>query len=77
VIDINYFPGVDKIPDFEHVFVDFLRSAVTGEGERDGHAGLCQLSQGRIHNIGVGGGSALPSPVPGCEQHQELPLCVT
>lgn len=26
VIDINYFPGVDKIADFEHVFVDFLKT---------------------------------------------------
>lgn len=31
VIDINYFPGVDKIPNFEAVFVDFLRSACSGE----------------------------------------------
>uniref|UniRef100_A0A6U2JB51 Inositol-tetrakisphosphate 1-kinase n=1 Tax=Chlamydomonas euryale TaxID=1486919 RepID=A0A6U2JB51_9CHLO len=27
VVDINYFPGVDKIPNFEQVFLGFLRSA--------------------------------------------------
>jgi inositol-1,3,4-trisphosphate 5/6-kinase/inositol-tetrakisphosphate 1-kinase len=30
VIDINYFPGVDKIPHFEEKFVQFLQSACRG-----------------------------------------------
>ncbi|GLI61578.1 hypothetical protein VaNZ11_003963 [Volvox africanus] len=33
VVDINYFPGVDKIPDFERIFVDFLTAACDGESE--------------------------------------------
>ncbi|GIL59909.1 hypothetical protein Vafri_14574 [Volvox africanus] len=33
VVDINYFPGVDKIPDFERIFVDFLTDACDGESE--------------------------------------------
>lgn len=36
VVDINYFPGVDKIPDFEHIFVDFLAAACVGEGADEG-----------------------------------------
>ncbi|XP_061354473.1 inositol-tetrakisphosphate 1-kinase 4-like isoform X1 [Gastrolobium bilobum] len=28
VIDINYFPGYGKMPDYEHVFIDFLLSLV-------------------------------------------------
>lgn len=31
VVDINYFPGVDKIPGFETVFVNFLLSTCTEE----------------------------------------------
>lgn len=30
VVDINYFPGVDKLPGFEAMFVDFLISACEG-----------------------------------------------
>ncbi|KAG2493670.1 hypothetical protein HYH03_008184 [Edaphochlamys debaryana] len=30
VVDINYFPGVDKIPDFEEVFIDFLTATCEG-----------------------------------------------
>eukprot|EP00803_Ostreobium_quekettii_P003596 evm.model.scf_580EXC.4 EVM.evm.TU.scf_580EXC.4 scf_580EXC:20934-24793(+) len=30
VVDINYFPGVDKIRDFERIFVDFLLAACRG-----------------------------------------------
>lgn len=30
VVDINFFPGVDKIPQFEQRFVDFLLSAAEG-----------------------------------------------
>ena len=36
VIDINYFPGVDKIPNFEDAFVDFLLEACTGMGGQSG-----------------------------------------
>lgn len=36
VIDINYFPGVDKIPDFESLFVDFLLAACKGEDVEGG-----------------------------------------
>ncbi|PNH03262.1 hypothetical protein TSOC_010692 [Tetrabaena socialis] len=32
-IDINYFPGVDKIPDFESIFCDFLSATCGGRGE--------------------------------------------
>ncbi|KXZ48736.1 hypothetical protein GPECTOR_25g320 [Gonium pectorale] len=35
VVDINYFPGVDKIPDFERVFIDFLADAVDGDRARE------------------------------------------
>ncbi|XP_051124298.1 inositol-tetrakisphosphate 1-kinase 3 isoform X3 [Andrographis paniculata] len=31
VIDINYFPGYGKIPEYEHVFTDFLLSLVQGK----------------------------------------------
>ncbi|GIL88284.1 hypothetical protein Vretimale_13982 [Volvox reticuliferus] len=33
VVDINYFPGVDKIPDFERIFVEFLTATCDGESE--------------------------------------------
>lgn len=33
VVDINYFPGVDKIPNFEAMFVDFLTEACNGCGD--------------------------------------------
>mmetsp|Transcript_15093 Transcript_15093/g.40824 ORF Transcript_15093/g.40824 Transcript_15093/m.40824 type:complete len:443 (+) Transcript_15093:139-1467(+) len=33
VIDINYFPGVDKIPNFEQAFVHFLRTACEEEDQ--------------------------------------------
>uniref|UniRef100_A0A7S0RNW4 Inositol-tetrakisphosphate 1-kinase n=1 Tax=Chlamydomonas leiostraca TaxID=1034604 RepID=A0A7S0RNW4_9CHLO len=45
VIDINYFPGVDKIPDFERVFVEFLRAACTGSGGVNGAAQPPQQAQ--------------------------------
>ncbi len=32
VVDINYFPGVDKIPGFEQLFVDFLKATIQGGG---------------------------------------------
>eukprot|EP00268_Persea_americana_P042891 TRINITY_DN4297_c1_g2_i5.p1 TRINITY_DN4297_c1_g2~~TRINITY_DN4297_c1_g2_i5.p1 ORF type:complete len:336 (-),score=71.82 TRINITY_DN4297_c1_g2_i5:440-1447(-) len=31
VIDINYFPGYGKMPEYEHIFTDFLLSLVQGE----------------------------------------------
>lgn len=31
VVDINYFPGVDKIPGFEQFFVQFLRAAADAD----------------------------------------------
>ncbi len=51
VIDINYFPGVDKIPNFEHVFVAFLKQACARRG---GAAGALQ----RRHSAGVSAGAA-------------------
>ena len=27
IVDINYFPGIDKIDNFEDIFIDFLTSA--------------------------------------------------
>jgi inositol-1,3,4-trisphosphate 5/6-kinase/inositol-tetrakisphosphate 1-kinase len=32
VVDINYFPGVDKIPGFEQLFVDFLKATIQDSG---------------------------------------------
>mmetsp|Transcript_10669 Transcript_10669/g.22930 ORF Transcript_10669/g.22930 Transcript_10669/m.22930 type:complete len:422 (+) Transcript_10669:247-1512(+) len=38
VIDINYFPGVDKIPRFEHLFVQFLHAACKeAQQQQEGH----------------------------------------
>jgi inositol-1,3,4-trisphosphate 5/6-kinase/inositol-tetrakisphosphate 1-kinase len=31
VIDINYFPGYGKMPEYEHVFTDFLLSVVQSQ----------------------------------------------
>ncbi|KAL9225671.1 hypothetical protein vseg_001565 [Gypsophila vaccaria] len=31
VIDINYFPGYGKMPEYEHIFTDFLLSLVDGK----------------------------------------------
>ncbi|KAH9603179.1 hypothetical protein KSS87_015454 [Heliosperma pusillum] len=31
VIDINYFPGYGKMPDYEHIFTDFLLSLADGK----------------------------------------------
>ncbi|XP_031478687.1 inositol-tetrakisphosphate 1-kinase 3-like isoform X2 [Nymphaea colorata] len=38
VIDINYFPGYEKIPDYEHIFTDFLLSLVEGKS-KEHHVG--------------------------------------
>ncbi|CAN6449995.1 unnamed protein product [Victoria cruziana] len=38
VIDINYFPGYEKMPDYEHVFTDFLLSLVEGKSKKQ-HVG--------------------------------------
>ena len=46
VVDINYFPGIAKMPGYELVFCDFLRKAVDASWRkreaslRDGHADL-------------------------------------
>ncbi|KAG2447202.1 hypothetical protein HYH02_007943 [Chlamydomonas schloesseri] len=32
VVDVNYFPGVDKLDNFEQLFVDFLKATCEGEG---------------------------------------------
>jgi len=38
VVDINYFPGIAKMPGYEHVFADFLRrSANECRAKRDTH----------------------------------------
>ncbi|XP_057532596.1 inositol-tetrakisphosphate 1-kinase 3-like [Amaranthus tricolor] len=34
VIDINYFPGYGKMPEYEHIFTDFLLSLYRGKGTR-------------------------------------------
>ncbi|KAH7524836.1 hypothetical protein FEM48_Zijuj06G0161300 [Ziziphus jujuba var. spinosa] len=34
VIDINYFPGYGKMPEYEHIFTDFLLSLVQGKYKR-------------------------------------------
>ncbi|XP_045814217.1 inositol-tetrakisphosphate 1-kinase 3-like isoform X4 [Trifolium pratense] len=37
VIDINYFPGYGKMPEYEHIFIDFLLSLVQNKcKKRDG-----------------------------------------
>lgn len=36
VIDINYFPGFGKVPDYEYVFTDFLLSLARSKTERSG-----------------------------------------
>ncbi|KAG2444462.1 hypothetical protein HXX76_001214 [Chlamydomonas incerta] len=47
VVDVNYFPGVDKLDNFEQLFVDFLKAACEGEGsaradmQTDKPAGAC------------------------------------
>lgn len=38
VIDINYFPGVDKIPTFENIFVEFLATACREKRESCGRS---------------------------------------
>ncbi len=49
VIDINYFPGVDKIANFEQVFIDFLKSATLQ------HRGRAQREQQRRQQEGLSG----------------------
>ncbi|KAB2628675.1 inositol-tetrakisphosphate 1-kinase 2-like [Pyrus ussuriensis x Pyrus communis] len=34
VIDINYFPGYGKMPEYEHIFTDFLLSLVKGKHKK-------------------------------------------
>ncbi|XP_070663414.1 inositol-tetrakisphosphate 1-kinase 4-like isoform X4 [Malus domestica] len=34
VIDINYFPGYGKMPDYEHIFTDFLLSLVQSQHKK-------------------------------------------
>ncbi|XP_062101588.1 inositol-tetrakisphosphate 1-kinase 3-like isoform X2 [Humulus lupulus] len=34
VIDINYFPGYGKMPEYEHIFTDFLLSPAQGENKK-------------------------------------------
>ncbi|XP_042509362.1 inositol-tetrakisphosphate 1-kinase 3-like isoform X1 [Macadamia integrifolia] len=34
VIDINYFPGYGKMPEYEHIFTDFLLSLVQGKKKK-------------------------------------------
>ncbi|KAI9106588.1 hypothetical protein K1719_022116 [Acacia pycnantha] len=35
VIDINYFPGYGKMPEYEHIFTDFLLSLVPGKYKKN------------------------------------------
>lgn len=72
VVDINYFPGVDKIPDFEQRFVDFLR-AVCEDNEppaspealtADDAIGADTVIQNQPEVV-----TSLPSPRPSEPQH--------
>ncbi|KAL8130995.1 hypothetical protein AgCh_007063 [Apium graveolens] len=40
VIDINYFPGYGKVPDYEHMFTNFLLSLVQSKYKTN-YAGAC------------------------------------
>lgn len=35
IVDINYFPGVQKVPNYEHEFMQFLVSLLPDRGRRD------------------------------------------
>lgn len=56
IIDINYFPGVDKIPGFEQIFVDFLAAACAAK--RNGATGAGGDS------LPAAAGSSPPTPHP-------------
>ncbi|KAF1893545.1 hypothetical protein Lal_00002035 [Lupinus albus] len=41
VIDINYFPGYGKMPEYEHIFTDFLLSLDHGNSDGINNKGSC------------------------------------
>ncbi|EFJ42259.1 hypothetical protein VOLCADRAFT_97715 [Volvox carteri f. nagariensis] len=61
VVDINYFPGVDKIPDFEHIFVDFLTATCEGDLECGGDRALAPADAGQTDTEMAGGEDAVSS----------------
>eukprot|EP00879_Flechtneria_rotunda_P012958 GHRR01013531.1.p1 GENE.GHRR01013531.1~~GHRR01013531.1.p1 ORF type:complete len:387 (+),score=189.49 GHRR01013531.1:1398-2558(+) len=53
VVDINYFPGVDKIPGFEQRFVRFLQEVAaqgSAAGRQQQHQGLTNGQQHQFNN---------------------------
>ncbi|KAI4339791.1 hypothetical protein MLD38_024694 [Melastoma candidum] len=41
VIDINYFPGYGKMPDYEHIFTDFILRLMQNKGRKRSSIGCC------------------------------------
>ncbi|GLC57146.1 hypothetical protein PLESTB_001192400 [Pleodorina starrii] len=68
VVDINYFPGVDKIPDFERIFVDFLTATCCEEGDAEPNP-----AAGGDGGGGAGGGDCDQAPPPQLQQLQQQP----
>lgn len=44
VIDINYFPGYGKVPDYEHMFTDFLLTLAPNKQKKEPPAQLVEVS---------------------------------
>ncbi|GFR52555.1 hypothetical protein Agub_g15143 [Astrephomene gubernaculifera] len=69
VVDINYFPGVDKIPDFENIFVDFLTATCEGEGDASAAAAAAVADSCG----GTPGGETQCAGGTGADRQQETP----
>ncbi|KAL8144217.1 hypothetical protein V2J09_017249 [Rumex salicifolius] len=82
VIDINYFPGYGKMPDYEHIFTDFLLRLVESK-HKEAQRGLTRtisetkmlnsnmwISSSPFHSIALGNDTSIFK-----QQHQKHFLC--
>jgi inositol-1,3,4-trisphosphate 5/6-kinase/inositol-tetrakisphosphate 1-kinase len=69
VVDVNYFPGVDKIPQFESRFVEFLLAAAAGGTGSSTAAGAAatQQQQGQLAAVAAAAGAGEQQQAPAAE----------